>query len=461
MSFIKFPDRFLFGAATSAFQIEGSPQADGACSSNWLAWTRTPGKIKNHQNADVACDHYRRFPEDIRVMKDIGLQLYRFSLSWPRLQPAEDAWNKKGFDFYRRLLDALSKAGITPLVTLHHWDVPEWITGAWENPKIVSAIERFSQKVFQAFGDRVRLWLTLNEPSVLSHCSYLWPWFPPGRPDRQAFGKVTHHLNLAHARMVRAFRESGLPGKIGPALALGGWEPATDDPRDVLHAEHMEYLHNSVFLLPFRTKTYDPYFYTFTGLSAGNGFEEELKTLEDPGDLLGINYYSSHRIRHDPKANILELKEEIALHTPINDMNWPVHPEGFRKVLEHYGKNFGFSEVIVTENGYCHRESQRTQEELLDDDEREHFLGVHLAALHEALQAGVPLTGYCVWSLLDNFEWCHGYDPRFGIVHVDYTTQKRTVKRSGKWYAQVIRERGLDLKKLPENPGYLRFSGKV
>jgi beta-glucosidase len=454
--FISFPKDFLWGAATSSFQIEGSPLADGAASSNWVRWTRTPGRIAKGQDADTACDHYHLYQEDVALMKDLGLKTYRFSLSWPRLIPRRGEVNGKAFDFYRRLIDELLKAGIVPNATLFHWEVPDWAEGGWENRETALAFGEYAQAVFERLGKDVPYWATQNESVVTAHVGYLWGYFPPGHKDRRAAGRVTHHLNLGHGLAVQAYRRLGLKGKIGTVAALSRSRTLKDDPADKAYARKMESLMIDAFLGPLDGKGYPDFLYEFSGESPAF-FEKDLKEIAHPIDFLGVNHYFPGYAKFKKGENIFDNDFTMPDGMPINDLDWPVVPEALYELLTYLHETYRFPEYLVTENGIPTRDSLRSEKETLEDDLRVDYLGRYLAQAQRAVAAGVPLKGYYAWSLMDNFEWCHGYDPRFGLVHVDFKTQKRTWKKSAHWYKDVIARGGFDLDALPQNPPYRIF----
>jgi beta-glucosidase len=460
-SFVQFPKDFVWGAATSSFQIEGSPLADGAASSNWVEWTRTPGKIAGGDHADVACDHYHHYASDVQLMKDLGLMGYRFSLSWPRLVPERGRFNEKALDFYKRLLDELQKKGIIPNVTLFHWETPVWAKGGWENRETALAFGEYAKAVFDKLGDRVFTWATHNEPVVTAQLGYLWGYFPPGKEDRSSFASVVHHLNLSHGLAFRAFRDARLKGELGLVNALAPVRAASDKAEDIRQADRIDVLQNRIFLDPIQGRGYPEYLFEYSQ-KPDEPLEEDLRIIARPVDFLGVNHYFPLVGRYAPGANIFDNDFRFEDGKPMNDLDWEIAPDALRQLLVRLWKDYGFKKLFVTENGIPTRDSLRTPEETLEDDLRVHYLGTYLAAAQKAIEEGVPLKGYYAWSLMDNFEWCHGYDPRFGLIHVDFKTQQRTFKKSAKWYQKVIAQNGFDLAALPKNPPYrvLGVTGK-
>jgi beta-glucosidase len=454
-NFVAFPKGFLWGAATSSFQIEGSPLADGAVESDWYRWTKTPGKIANGDTADLACDHYHRMKEDVALMKEMGLQAYRFSLSWSRIMPQRGKVNQKAIDFYRSLMEELRKADITPLATLYHWEIPVWMEGGWENRETVFAFEEYARVVFEELGSYSSSWITINEPLVVACCGYMWGWFPPGKTDRSAYGQVVHHLNLAHGLAVRAFRQSNQKGEIGVAMALSTFDSISNNPEDVAHADRLDAIHNRAFLDPMTGKTYPQAFLDYAGKLQGP-IEDDLKLIHQPVDFIGVNHYFRNTCKYKKGANIVDNENFVAPGTPLTDLEWEVRPESFTDILVYVWKNYGFKKVYVTENGMATRISKRSKDEFMQDDIRIHFIGSYLAAAEKAIEQGVPLKGYFVWSLMDNFEWAQGFDPAFGLIAVDFKTQERSFKKSAYWYKGVMEVNGFELSKLPLNPNYLR-----
>ncbi len=451
--FISFPDNFLWGAATSSFQIEGYPLADGAGKSNWYEWTKTPGRIENGQDADIAIDHYHQYKTDVALMKQMGLKTYRFSISWPRIIPERGKVNEKGLDFYRRLVDELLQAGITPNATLFHWEVPTWAKGEWTNRETALAFKEYAEVVFKALGDKVPMWATLNEPQIVAEIGYLQKFFPPGKADRAGYAKVVHHLNLAHGLAVKAYRDLGFKGQIGVVLALCPWKTKNDDPVAKAYADKMWDLHADAFLGPVMGKGYPSFLFEFTG-DDPKAYEKDMPIISQPIDFLGINHYNPNYAAYAPGANIFDNDWAMKDGIPTNDLGWPVDPEAFYDLLVYLWERYGVKQLFVTENGFPTRESKRTAEELIEDDVRVHYYGTYLQQAQRAIQAGVPLKGYYAWSLFDNFEWCFGYDPRFGLIHVDFKTLKRTFKKSADWYKQVIAQNGFDPALLPKDPDY-------
>ncbi len=452
-NFITFPKDFLWGAATSSFQIEGSPLADGAVESDWYRWTHTPGKIAQGDNADIACDHYHRVKEDVAMMKKLGLKTYRFSISWSRVMPQRGVLNEKALDFYRALIEELNQAGIQPFATLYHWEIPVWAEGGWENRETVFAFEEYAKAVFKRLGSLSAYWVTINEPLVIACCGYMWGWFPMGKTDANAYGQVAHHLNLAQALATRAFRDLQLKGQIGPAMAMSTFDPFSQNPRDIVHADRLDAIHNRAYLDPMVDKGYPQQFLDFAGKLQGP-IEKDLKLMAQPVDFVGVNHYFRNTCRYKKGANILDNENFLAPGSRCSDLDWEVRPESFSDILFYVWDRYKFKSVFVTENGMATRMSKRGLEGTMEDDVRIHFLGTYMTAAQKAMQRGVPLKGYFVWSLMDNFEWTMGYDPCFGLIAVDPKTQERRWKKSAYWYQGVIEKNGIDLNELPLEPDY-------
>jgi beta-glucosidase len=443
---VAFPDGFLWGASTSAYQIEGAVTEDGRGPSIWDVFTHTPGKIDGGGTGDVACDHYHRVDEDLDLLSSLNLNAYRFSLAWPRLFPDGRRREQRGFDHYARLLDGLQTRGIEPVVTLYHWDLPQALEsgGGWRSRDTVDRFAEYAGACFDAFGDRVRYWLTVNEPWIVGLLGYLLGLHAPGYRD-DLHGEVTvfHHLLLAHGRAVQEYRSSGAEGSIGAAPNLLPHYPLTGDPLDVEAAWASDGYVNRWFLDPLFRGTYPE--------DQRGRYEErigpldfvrdgDLATIAEPSDFLGVNYYAPRWMQAVPgdapwpwRVVVPQGTETTGGFTagvPQTEAGTPIVPHGLTDLLVRVRDDYGDVPIMITENGAVFNEP-------LHDERRVHFIHDHLVAVHEAIQRGVNVIGYCHWSLLDNFEWALGYGQRFGLVHVDYETLERTVKDSGRYYARV------------------------
>jgi beta-glucosidase len=424
----RFPPAFSWGAATAAYQIEGAWDADGKGESIWDAFCRVPGAIANGDSGEVACDHYRRYREDVGLMAELGLDAYRFSISWPRVLPTGTGLiNAKGLDFYDRLVDELLARDIRPLVTLYHWDLPQALEerGGWRSGAVPGWFGEYAAVVARRLGDRVREWVTINEPGVVAWIGHLEGRHAPGMRDLGAAVGAAHHLLLAHRNGAEALRAANAEARVGIALDLRPVHPAGDRPEDIEAARLLDAHQNRWFLDPLFGRGYPAEAVERLGALAPpalDGYDGEL-------DFLGANYYTRHRARPAEGSIGAEMVPPPA-EAPTTDMGWEVYPDGLRELLARLDDDYGPTPLLVTENGAAFG----------DDTSRLDYLARHIDAAAAAIEAGVPLEGYFVWSLLDNFEWAAGYAKRFGIVEVDYATQRRTVRPSGRWYAGLIED---------------------
>ena len=432
----RFPPGFLFGTATAAYQIEGAHDADGKGPSIWDTFSRKPGTISTGETGDVACDHYHRWREDVALMRELGCNAYRLSISWPRVIPnGIGTLNEAGIAFYERLVDALLASGIRPFVTLYHWDLPQALQdrGGWASREIVSAFREYADLVARRLGDRVSDWMTLNEPEVVAFAGHWQGVHAPGIRDFRTAILASHHLLLAHRAAAEALRARRPNAQIGIALNLGPCEPASDSAADVEAARRMDGYLNRWFLDPLFGRAYpkdivalyEPYF-----VRAG-----ELERYDGKLDFLGANYYTRRVLRDSAEGPLRaeRIEREDAERTA---MGWEVHPSSFRSLLLRLQRDYAPKDLYVTENGAAYDDA--VIDDRVDDPARISFLSRHFGAAASALAAGVPLRGYFIWTLMDNFEWAHGTSKRFGIVHTDYRTQRRRVKASGDWYRRLI-----------------------
>ncbi len=438
-----FPDGFLWGAATSAYQIEGSPLADGAGPSIWHAFSHEPGRIADGLTGDLACDHYRRYRDDLDLLVELGLNAYRFSINWGRVFPdGTGRVNPRGLDFYRRLVDGLHQLGLTPMATLYHWDLPLALQdrGGWANRDAAGWFGDYAQAVFRALDDRVALWATLNEPWVVTVPGHLYGDLAPGHRDLAEAALVGHNLLRAHGTAVQAYRAEGRH-RVGLVVNLEPQHPATDGERDRLAAIRRDAFINRWFLDPALLGHYPAELIEGFGPAWPAFPEGDLALIRQPLDFVGANYYSRSVVRHaeapapDPALRVRQAGR------PHTAMDWEVYPEGLTEALVALKDRYGNPPLYVTENGAAFPDPE-PQNGRVADPERRAYLRDHLIAAHAALAQGVDLRGYFAWSLLDNFEWAFGYTKRFGLVHVDYATQARTLKASARFYAEVVRSRG-------------------
>ena len=456
-NFLKFPDRFLWGAATSSYQIEGAWDEDGKGESIWDRYTHTPGTILDGTNGDRTCDHYHLWPEDLEVMKSIGLQAYRFSISWPRVLPAgRGRINPAGMDFYSRLVDGLLEAGIVPFLTLYHWDLPQALQdqGGWPERATAEAFAEYADLVSSRLGDRVKHWITHNEPWCVSILGHQLGEHAPGWRDTAAAVRAAHHVLLSHGWAIPLIRANSPGCEAGITLNFEAKEPASASEADTRKTRIEDGTYNRWFLSALSGRRYpadilahyESIFPNGMDFIAGGDFE----SIAVPTDFLGVNYYTRSIVRDDdaPVNDARTRFPDRSLTDMFNGLNpedrWEIYPEGLYNLLNRIHFEYGPGKIYVTENGASFLDEPDEQGNIVDLGRLE-YLREHFAAAHRAMQNGVPLAGYFVWSLLDNFEWAKGYLQRFGIVWVDYKSQKRISKASAKWYRDVIADNGFTI----------------
>lgn len=443
-----FPAGFLWGAATSAYQVEGSPLADGAGPSIWHRFTRIPGKVRDGDNGDVACDHYNRFREDVALMKALGLGAYRFSVSWSRVMPeGRGRVNEKGLDFYRRLVEALREAGIRPMATLYHWDLPAALDdrGGWTNPDVAGWFADYAAACYRALDGAVDLWVTLNEPWVVADGGYLHGVLAPGHESPFEAPIAAKNLLLAHAAAVAAYRAEG-KGQVGLVVNLEPKYPASGRPEDLSAVARADAYVNRQYLDPALLGTVPEELAGIFGEAWTAPSEAELAAMKEPVDFVGVNYYTRAVVQDDPRSTPVREGRARQRNATYTETGWEVYPDGLYDVLTLVRRRYGAVPVYVTENGAAFYDPPVADGPLVDDPLRVAYLDAHLGAVRRALADGVDVRGYFVWSLLDNLEWAHGFRKRFGIVHVDFATLKRTPKASARFYAEVIRTNGACLR---------------
>ncbi|MEU4712665.1 GH1 family beta-glucosidase [Micromonospora purpureochromogenes] len=457
---LRFPEGFVWGAATAAYQIEGAVHDDGRGPSIWDTFSRTPGKVFQGHTGDVACDHYHRYADDVALMAELGLGAYRFSVAWPRIQPdGTGPVNPRGLDFYDRLTDALLDRGVDPIVTLYHWDLPQALQdrGGWTNRDTAEHLADYAVAVHNRLGDRVRTWTTLNEPWCSAYLGYGNGVHAPGERDAGAAFAAVHHLLLGHGLAARALRAAGAP-TLGITLNPADVQPA--DPAnaaDIAAARLVDGLHNRIFLDPLTGAGYPDDVLAHLGRLVEPTFirDGDEKLIAAPIDLLGVNYYAPTYVAGSPDAaggggaypGTEGVVEFLPPTGPLTDMGWMIEATGLTRLLERIARDYPGLPMLITENGGAFPDKPGADGpdglgQVMDAD-RIAYLDGHLRAAHQAIARGVDLRGYLVWSLLDNFEWAEGYRKRFGIVHVDYLTQRRTPKSSARWYQEVISRNGL------------------
>jgi len=446
-STIEFPAGFLWGAATSAYQIEGSPLADGAGPSIWQRFTHTPGLVANGETGDVACDHYRRYAEDVALMRELGLKAYRFSTSWSRVLPrGSGEVNREGLAFYDRLVDALLKSGIEPMVTLFHWDLPAALDdlGGWLNPDIAHRFADYASVMFRKLDDRVKMWVTLNEPWVVTDGGYLRGTLAPGHRNRFEAPIATHNLLRAHGAAVRAYRAEG-KHRVGLVVNLEPKYPASDAAADRAATARADAYMNRQYLDPVFLKRYPDELREIFGEAWPEWPAEDFALIAQPIDFLGVNYYTRNVTRSDANAWPLRAAPVRQSRATYTETGWEVFAQGLTDMLLQVKERYGNPPLYITENGAAFFDPPTAERGRVEDPLRVDYLRKHIRAIHAALQSGVDLRGYFVWSLLDNMEWSLGYAKRFGIVHVDFANQKRTPKDSARFYSQVIASNGRSL----------------
>jgi len=441
-----FPNGFLWGAATSAFQIEGSPLADGATPSTWYEFTRRPGAIADGTNGDVACDHYHRFPEDIRQMKDLGVTAYRFSTGWTRIHPQPGVVNQAGLDFYSRLVDLLLDAGITPLLTIFHLEEPMWLArqGGFTRRAAVDALVDYGTTLMRALGDRVKLWCTINEPSLYSYQGYAIAEYPPAhRFDLRGMFHCAHNLLLAHARLSDACKALVTNAMTGLAHYYVDVVPANPaSARDARAASFMDDMANGVVLEPLFHGRYPEQVVRRMSCFLPRGFEKDLPLIQGRQTYIGINYYRRNRYRYSFFMPFLHAVEHVDPAAPRTAMGDEIHPPGVYRALMRMKTKMGNPPCIITENGPPIPDVPGTDP--LDDEARIAYMTDHIAHIGRALQEGSDCRGYFFWSLLDNFEWSKGLSMRCGLFRTDFVTQKREWKKSAAWYQDFIRKGWLE-----------------
>jgi beta-glucosidase len=449
-----FPEGFAWGTATAAFQIEGAPREDGKGESIWDRFSHTPGVIQDGANADVACDHYHRWRDDVALMAELAHNAYRFSIAWTRVLPAgRGAVNAAGLDFYDRLVDALLARGITPYVTLYHWDLPQTLqdAGGWRNRDTVAAFVEYAEVVAGRLGDRVRHWITHNEPQVVTNAGHLTGEMAPGVRDLGAWWPVSHHLLLSHGRAVPVLRAASAPGaRVGITLNLSPKVPASDSAADQRAAPLADALFNRWYLDPLFRGAYPEEAAALLRRPENLIQPGDLAAIQAPLDFLGVNYYTIERIRRDPDLPGFVPQVAPEAGPGLTTMGWAVRPTGLGDLLIRLHREYQPPALYVTENGAAFPDAL-TPEGQVEDPERMDYLRRHLAQARRAIAAGVPLRGYFIWSLLDNFEWARGYTQRFGLAYTDYPTQRRIIKGSGRYFAEVARSNGA-IVALPDAP---------
>jgi len=429
----QFPHDFVWGVATSAFQIEGATSIDGRGPSVWDTFCAKPGTIADSSDGSRACEHYQRWQSDLDLIAKLGVNTYRFSVSWPRVQPlGSGAWNSKGLDFYERLVDGMLERGLTPYLTLNHWDLPQALQdqGGWAHRDTAHRFVDYALGMHQRLGNRVASIATHNEPWVMAILGYETGIFAPGIKERGIAMRAAHHLLLSHGMAVRALREVGCKAELGIVLNLSPIHAATNSPQDLAKARLDDGRLVRWFMDPLYKASYPQDILEHLGADAPPVRDGDMDIIATPMDFMGINYYSRSVVRaegsHDVRSSGLE----------VTEMDWEVYPQGLTELLVRLHQDYPVPSLMITENGGAFKDLLVNGQ--VHDADRVRYLQTHIAAVHQAMQQGVPMKGYMVWSLMDNFEWASGYAKRFGIVYVDYDTQQRTLKDSAKWYRDFL-----------------------
>lgn len=431
-----FPENFVWGVATSAFQIEGAAYADGKGLSIWDKFCEQPKNIADASNGVIACDHYNRWQDDLNLIKGLGVDAYRFSIAWPRVRPGGTGpWNAKGLDFYDRIVDGLLARGIKPYVTLNHWDLPAELqeSGGWVNRDTVYRFVEYALGIDKRLGDRISTIATHNEPWVISVLGYEQGIFAPGIKHRASAMQASHHLLLSHGLAVQALREQGCKAGLGIVLNLAPVQSATDSIEDQEHARLEDGKLLRWYMDPLFNRGYPEDVLHHLGSDVPQAFSGDMAAIAAPMDFMGVNYYSrsvvSAKGPWDTKTGGL----------PTTEMGWEIYPQGLTELLVRMHNDYKVPPLYVTENGGAFKDFAVNGQ--VHDADRTEYIANHIEAVAQAMRHGVHMSGYMVWSLMDNFEWASGYEKRFGIVHVDYETQMRTLKDSAIWYASFLNAR--------------------
>lgn len=440
-----FPKNFTWGAATASYQIEGAWNEDGKGESIWDRFSHTPGRIEAGDTGDIACDHYHRWRADVSLMKEIGLKAYRFSISWPRILPeGRGRVNPSGLDFYDQLVDSLLEADIEPFVTLYHWDLPQALDdqGGWVKRPVVDAFVEYADIVSRALGDRVKRWITLNEPFVSAFAGYLDGIHAPGHTDLYEALAASHHLLLAHGRTVPIIRHNSPASQVGITLNLQPQIPASPSEADREAAQYADGNLNRWFLDPLSGRGYPEDMVRAYGQAPDFTQAGDMDLIAAQLDFLGVNYYARGIFRSNKIDEARNAPRTTFRNDEITDMGWEVYPEGLFEMLVRLHSEYDFPAIHITENGAAYPDRIGPDGKVYDP-ERISYLERHLNMVLQAITTGVRVRGYFAWSLLDNFEWSYGYSKRFGLIHVNYQTGERIPKASAEWYRKVIKDNGV------------------
>jgi beta-glucosidase len=442
---IAFPKGFLWGSATASYQVEGAWNMDGKGESIWDRFSHAPGNVKGGWTGDVTCDDYNRYPEDIAIMKQMNLRSYRYSIAWPRIQPSgQGSLNQKGIDYYKRLTDTVLAAGMRPLVTLFHWDLPQSLEdqGGWPNRDTAARFADYVEIVVKALGDRISTWAIFNEPWVFTYVGYAEGRHAPGKTDFNLFLKSAHTVNLAQGDAFRAIKAIAPKSKIGSAFSMSPAAPLTSSPEDAAAAKRFDAFNNVWFLETALRGRYPEAFVHGTPLDAMGFQSGDEKRMTAPLDFIGINYYFRRlvstlttTIPSKPSYDAMGFELTMGKDGPLTEIGWEVYPRGMYDIVQRISKDYKLP-IEITENGCSYGDSPNASGRIADD-RRIHYYREHLRELARAIHDGADVRGYHAWSILDNFEWAEGFTQRFGLVYIDFQTQRRYMKDSAKWYTNV------------------------
>ena len=442
LSRAEFPADFRWGCSTSSFQIEGGGHEGGRGESIWDRFCDTPGRIRDGSNGEVACDHFHRWPQDLDLARSLGVNAYRFSIAWPRIFPNGRGTtpNAQGLDFYSRLVDGMLERGLEPWATLYHWDLPQALQeqGGWVARSTVDAFVEYTDAVTRHLGDRVKHWITHNEPWCTAFLGHLYGSHAPGLKDYRASLQVCHHLLLSHGRAIEVVRRNVAQADVGITLSLHPIVPASDSAADAAAAQRHDGTRNRWFLDSLYGRGYPADVLALMGGHAPVIHAGDLQTIATPADFLGVNYYFPEVVADAPGEGVTQSRIVESDDVERTAFGWEVSPQGMVDLLERVQRDYAPARIFLTENGSTW-DDVLLPDGRVDDARRVSYLARHLAAARQALSKGVPLQGYFYWSLLDNFEWAEGYTRRFGLVYVDYGTQQRILKASGNWYARFLK----------------------
>ncbi len=434
-----FPADFIFGVATAAYQIEGAVKEDGRKPSIWDAFSHVPGRVHNGDTGDIACDHYHRWESDLDLIQSMHLEAYRFSIAWPRVIPeGSGAVNAAGLAFYDKLIDGCLQRGLKPFATLYHWDLPIQLQGygGWTNSQTAHAFADYAQLIARHFGDRLASITTLNEPWCSSILSYLYGIHAPGEKSIDATIAAVHQQHVGHGLAVQAMRAETTHVPLGIALNVHSVYPADNTDQNIAAASRFFDFHNGIFLDPLFKGHYPESFIDALGDRLPTGWQDDLSTINQPLDFWGLNYYTPARVKNAADANFPAAQQlSPTKDCEKTDIGWEVAPSAFSDLITTLYANYELPECYITENGACYNDEP--QDGVVADGKRISYLSTHLDAVFKVVNNGLPIKGYFAWSLMDNFEWAEGYRMRFGLIHIDYATQKRTMKNSGHWYSQL------------------------